>query len=117
MNLNEDNFVFSGVGNPKHQSAVQKRQVKSPIQKERERSQFKSRLEEEIEDNIKSRSIKGKEPRGSRTVKKEGKDLIGEGGNSRAQTNNKKNWKSDIDRSESVNIADWKERYFCYSKY
>jgi hypothetical protein len=70
----------------------------SPMEKERENSQFKLRLEEEIEENIKTRSRKMRELKGTMTVKR-----TSNGSKQKpSDKKNMRNCKSDLEKSTNA---------------
>jgi ElaB/YqjD/DUF883 family membrane-anchored ribosome-binding protein len=88
---------LSSQNNPTVVNSKPYKRALSPIEKERENSQFKLRLESEIEENIKSRSRRNRDVKGTMTVKKKS-NTSGQ----RKSDKNKRNCKSDLESSSNL---------------
>lgn len=87
----------------------------SPIEKEKKNSKFKLKLEEEIEENIKARSRRLRETRGTMTVKKRSSGS----GNLASDVKKQRNCKSDLEASSELggrSLVEEKDQLFLKCK-
>lgn len=89
---------LSSQNNPTVVNSKPYKRTLSPIDKERENSQFKLKLEEEIELNIKSRSRRMRDQRGTMTVKK----VSNNSGQRNSDNKKERNCRSDLEKSSTL---------------